>query len=91
MKILKWSVIPTLHLQRLKRSHRDCKNLLARLSDGLHDGYTAVYDNVRKEWRVLMYKCGVGHIVIKVFPYGDDPAYARLCAEELLDKLNERM
>lgn len=26
---------------------------------------------------------------IKVFPYGDDPEYAELCAKELLDKLNE--
>lgn len=31
------------------------------------------------------------HCVIKVFPYGDDPDYARLCAKELLDKLNEEV
>lgn len=28
---------------------------------------------------------------IKVFPYGDDPEYAELCAKELLDKLNEEV
>jgi hypothetical protein len=28
---------------------------------------------------------------IKVFPYGDDPDYAELCAKELLDKLNEEV
>lgn len=26
---------------------------------------------------------------IKSFPFGDDKEYAKLCAEELLDKLNE--
>jgi hypothetical protein len=29
--------------------------------------------------------------IIKVFPYGDDPDYAELCAKELLDKLNEEV
>jgi hypothetical protein len=29
--------------------------------------------------------------LIKVFPYGDDPDYAELCAKELLDKLNEEI
>ena len=28
---------------------------------------------------------------IKVFPKGDDPDYAELCAKELLDKLNEEV
>lgn len=91
MRILKWSVIPTLQLQRLKRSHNDCTNIVNRLRDGLNDGYSAISDNVRREWRVLMHKTGVGHIVIKVFPYGDSPAYAKLCAEELTEKLNESM
>lgn len=29
------------------------------------------------------------HILIKCFLYGDDPAFARLLAQELCDKLNE--
>lgn len=29
--------------------------------------------------------------VVKSFPYGDDKEYARLCAEELCEKLNERI
>lgn len=91
MKIFKWSVIPTLQLQRLKHSHNELNGIMRRMSDGIHDGYSTVYDNVRKEWRVLMHKTGMGHIVVKVFPYGDDPAYARLCAKELVEKLNERM
>ena len=28
---------------------------------------------------------------IKFFPFGDDKEYARLCAEELCEKLNERI
>lgn len=28
------------------------------------------------------------YCTIKVFPYGDDPEYAKLCAEELLNALN---
>ena len=28
-------------------------------------------------------------IPVKSFPFGDDKEYAKLCAEELLDKLNE--
>ena len=28
-------------------------------------------------------------IPVKSFPFGDDMEYAKLCAEELLDKLNE--
>lgn len=28
-------------------------------------------------------------IVIKSFPKGDDPEYALMCAEELMDKINE--
>jgi hypothetical protein len=28
---------------------------------------------------------------IKVFPYGDDPEYAKLCAKELLDELNKEV
>lgn len=31
------------------------------------------------------------YCIIKVFPYGDDPEYAELCAKELLDKLNEEV
>lgn len=31
------------------------------------------------------------HCTIKVFPKGDDPEYAELCAKELLDKLNEEV
>ena len=31
------------------------------------------------------------YCTIKVFPYGDDPDYAELCAKELLDKLNEEV
>lgn len=31
------------------------------------------------------------YCTIKVFPYGDDPEYAELCAKELLDKLNEEV
>lgn len=31
------------------------------------------------------------YCTIKVFPYGDDIGYAVLCAEELLDKLNEEI
>ena len=30
-------------------------------------------------------------VPVKVFPFGDDPEYARLCAVELCDKLNEKL
>ena len=30
-------------------------------------------------------------VLIKAFPKGDDPEYAKLCAKELLDKLNEEV
>ena len=33
----------------------------------------------------------ITYCTIKVFPYGDDPDYAELCAKELLDKLNEEV
>lgn len=31
------------------------------------------------------------HFPIKMFPFGDNKEYARLCAEELCEKLNERI
>lgn len=31
------------------------------------------------------------YCTIKVFPYGDDPDYATLCAKELLDELNKEV
>ena len=31
------------------------------------------------------------YCTIKVFPYGDDPEYAKLCAKELLDELNKEV
>ena len=41
-----------------------------------------------------MYRLHEGSVVdvlIKRFPYGDDPEYARLCAKELLDELNKEI
>ena len=31
------------------------------------------------------------YCTIKVFPYGEDPDYATLCAKELLDELNKEV
>lgn len=31
------------------------------------------------------------YCTIKVFPYGDDPEYSKLCAKELLDELNKEV
>lgn len=91
MRIFKWSVIPTEKLQRLKYSQTELNCIMRHLSDGIHDGYSAVPDDVRRVWRVLMLKPGAGFVTIRTYPYGDDPEYARLCAGELCEKLNERM
>lgn len=39
----------------------------------------------------VMAKFNNNHIIIKRFFQGDDKEYARLCAEELCEKLNERI
>lgn len=40
---------------------------------------------------VVLYGAYHYSIVIKIFQYDDDAEYARLCAEELCEKLNERI
>lgn len=42
-------------------------------------------------YEVRFYFTIVDFIVIKFFPFGDDKEYAKLCAEELCEKLNERI
>ena len=40
---------------------------------------------------VVLYGAYHYSIVIKIFQYDDDAEYAKLCAEELCEKLNERI
>lgn len=67
-----------------------------RMCDGLADGYYLRFE--AKGYEVRMRKTvgtdaahpSPAYILIKSFPYGDDPDFALLQAEELLDKLNEK-
>ena len=50
-------------------------------------GSYVIYEN--EAFYVVSLKINNIKIPIKSFPVGDDKEYAKLCAEELLDKLNE--
>ena len=50
-------------------------------------GSYIIYEN--EAFYVVFLEINNIKIPIKSFPFGDDKEYAKLCAEELLDKLNE--
>ena len=50
-------------------------------------GSYIIYEN--EAFSVVSLEINNIKIPIKSFPFGDDKEYAKLCAEELLDKLNE--
>ena len=51
-----------------------------------------VYDVIGWSDKVEVWMFGIAPLcLIKSFPFGDDKEYAKLCAEELCEKLNERI
>lgn len=67
-------------------------NFVANLENDMIDGYCK-YDWYSCEggYWVYAYSPNSYWLPIKFFPYNDDADYARLCAEELCEKLNERI
>lgn len=72
--------------------------VIARRVDWLHD---AVFSNLLGNYCVtevgdaylisLFEEYNSTHFPIKLIPYGDDKEYAKLCAEELCEMLNQKI
>lgn len=89
MKIFKWSLVLTKQINRLYN---------------IEENFTKLYSNCRD--RNATYECSTyinsfvvvrvselenTRIIIKEFPFGDDMEYAKLCADELVEHLNEKI
>lgn len=78
---------------RCRAKADELKNVKRRLETILHGSCADYFYGVsqtKSDVFVFMYRPDIGIIPIKRF-YGDDEKYIELCAEELLEKLNEKI
>lgn len=98
MKLFGYTIIPTKQLDLLKKSLRQEINRVADWQRTNPDYYLIELDEQYYRWKVLMCRGRFNqreYALIKSFHYypdtEDDKAYALRCAEELLDKLEEKI
>lgn len=77
------------YVEDCRQTHIDAQNLLVK-----EQPLYLIYEHLGYECYIVYSLCVVRNWVcktpIKSFRFGDDKEYAKLCAEELCEKLNER-
>lgn len=106
MKLFGYTIIPTKQLDKILSEFASVKKILRQMLNEWAenwqltdpDCYSIVLDEQFSRWKVLMYDVRNyqhEYILIKSFYFNpgneDDKAYALRCAEELLDKLEEKI
>lgn len=91
MKFFKWSLVPTKQIERLEQDKSYIETLYCKLIDNCKDKKATYkcYYNFNSYIVVRVSKLENTAIAIKEFPFDEDEEYARICAEELIEHLNE--
>lgn len=93
MKIFKWSLVPTKQIKKLEDDKSYIEEIICKLQCNCRDK-NATYKklfNGDSYMVVRVSELGTTPIAIKEFPFGDDMEYAKLCADELVEHLNEKI
>lgn len=87
MNFFKWSLVPTKQINKLS----NIEDNFFRLYQNCRDR-KATYECVRYLNSFVVVRVSElenTRIIIKEFPFNDDVEYAKLCADELVEHLNE--
>lgn len=93
MKIFKWSLVLTKQIKKIKDDKSYIEELICKLQCNCKDK-KATYKKVFNEDSFMVVRVSeldTTPIAIKEFPFGDDMEYAKLCADELVEHLNEEI
>lgn len=93
MKFFKWSIVPTKQIRKHEDDKSYMEELISKLQCNCRDK-NATYKRLFNEDSFMVVRISELDsmpIAIKEFPFKDDMEYAKLCADELVEHLNEKI